>query len=390
MLGAAPLAASAVLAGEVPAYAEANPPQFGRIPESLKPGGELDQFVAAQAAKDEFSGTVLLTYRGRPILSRSHGMANKQLSTPNGPGTIFALASVTKLFTAVAIAQLVQRRKVAYNGKLGAYLGGFPSEVADKVTIHHLLTHTSGLGDHHMTPGFWEKAATWTSADEVMEGINAIIRQSPLAFAPGAGSKYSNSGYHLLGAIVAQVSGQSYYDYVREHIFGPVGMSSTDFYTRPQWRDDQRIARPYNKLPSGERIDIYNRRLYIGTPAGDAFSTCADMDRFAHALLGEKLLTPAFTQLTLSGKLPMPPPMQGPPGAPSGTPPQTAFQCYGPIALMVNNQWTLGHGGGSPGVSTTIDMYPDNRWVVVILSNYDMGTVQPIAGLARRLITGTG
>jgi CubicO group peptidase (beta-lactamase class C family) len=158
----------------------------------------------------------------------------------------------------------------------------------------HLLTHTSGLGDHMQMPGFWETAATWTSPEQVMDGTTAIIRQEQLAFPPGAGKQYSNSGYHLLGAIVAQASGQSYYDYVRERIFAAAGMSGTDFYTKPQRLADQRIARPYVKLPSGERVDDIDHTLFIGTPAGDAYATAADMDRFAQALLGEKLLSPAF------------------------------------------------------------------------------------------------
>jgi CubicO group peptidase (beta-lactamase class C family) len=97
---------------------------------------------------------------------------------------------VTKLFTAVAVAQLAQQGTVAYNGKLGTYLSGFPASVADTVTIHHLL-----------------------------------IRRSALEFPPGAGFRYSNAGYHVLGATVAQVTGQSYYDYVREHVFRAVGMT---------------------------------------------------------------------------------------------------------------------------------------------------------------------
>jgi CubicO group peptidase (beta-lactamase class C family) len=393
LMGAAPLAASGVLAAGGPAYADTGSSRLGKVLDGLKPGGALDQFVAAQAAGDEFSGSLLLTYRGRAVLARSYGLADKQQAVPNGPNTRFALASVTKLFTAVAIAQLAQRGKVAYDGKLGDYLSGFPAEIADAVTIHHLLTHTSGLGDHMQIPGFWETAATWTSPEQVMDGTTAIIRQEQLAFRPGASNQYSNSGYHLLGAIVAQASGQSYYDYVRERIFAAAGMSGTDFYTRPQRLADRRIARPYVKLPSGERVDNIGHTLFIGTPAGDAYATAADIDRFAQALLGEKLLSPAFTHITLSAKVPLGPPM-APPGSPppqGGTPPlpQATFQCHGPIGVLINNQWTLTFGGGSPGASTSIDMYPDSGWVVVVLSNYDMGTVQPIAGMARKLIVGT-
>ncbi|MEO6087425.1 MAG: serine hydrolase domain-containing protein [Umezawaea sp.] len=359
------------------------------IPDALRPGGEFDRFVKEKADKDEFSGSVLLTHRGRTVLARSYGTANEQRA--NGPDTLFALASVTKPFTAVAVAQLAQAGKIAYNGKLGAYLSGFPASIADTVTVHHLLTHTSGLGDHFALRGYLEAALAWTSAEQVMDGTTDYIRRSELLFQPGAGSRYSNSGYHVLGAIVAQVTGRSYYDYVREHVFRAAGMTDSDFHARPRWHTDPRIAHPYATQPSGGRLDLIDKRLFIGTPAGDAFSTCADMARFARALQGEKLLNPAFTHITLSGKVPQPPPTVAPaPGSPqAGT--KVAFQCYGPLTLLVDDQWVTGHSGGAPGTSTDFQMYPDSQWVSVILSNYDygMGVPPPVMVKARELITGT-
>jgi len=345
----------------------------------------FDRFVKEQAAMDAFAGSLLLVHRGRPVLARSYGRAND--AAPNGPDTLFAMASVTKLFTAVAIAQLAQAGKIAYTSTLGSVLGGFPAEIAGTVQVHHLLTHTSGLGDTFTMPGYLEEALTWTDVDQVMNGTTDYIRRTALEFAPGAGSRYSNAAYHLLGAIVAQVSGKSYYDYVREHVFRPAGMATTDFYTRPQWHTDPRIAHPYAKQPSGERADTIDRRLYVGTPAGDAFTTCADMARFAAALQGSKLLDRAFTGITLSGKVP-PPPQPGPP--PGGTPgaPHAAFQCYGPVSLLVGGQWVTGHGGGAPGTSTDFQMYPDTGWVTVILSNYDYdGGPPPVVKKARDTIT---
>lgn len=360
------------------------------VPGDLRPGGAFDRFVKELADKDAFSGNVLLTHRGRTVLARSYGRANEE--RPNGPDTLFALASVTKLFTAVAVAQLAQQGTVAYNGKLGTYLSGFPASIADTVTIHHLLTHTSGLGDPYTMPGYMETALSWTNVEQVMEDTTDFIRRSALEFLPGAGFRYSNAGYHVLGAIVAQVTGQSYYDYVREHIFRAAGMTDTDFHTRPRWHTDPRIAHPYATQPSGGRVDSIDRRLYVGTPAGDAFSTSADMARFARALQGEKLLNRAFTHLTLTGKVPLVPPAppQGQP-APQPAGPRVTFTCYGPMTVLVNNQWVTGHSGGAPGTSTDFQMYPDSQWLSVILSNYDYGrgAPPPIAAMARALITGT-
>ncbi len=341
----------------------------------------FDQFVREQAAKDAFSGSLLLVHKGRPVLARSYGRAND--AAPNGPDTLFAMASITKLFTAVAIAQLAQARKISYESTLGTYVSGFPTEIADTVKVHHLLTHTSGLGDPFTMPGYLREALTWTDTDQVMNGTTDYIRRSSLAFAPGAGFSYSNAGYHLLGAIVAQASGKTYYDYVREHVLRPAGMTTTDFYTRTQWHTDPRLAHPYARQPSGGRADTIDERLYVGTPAGDAFTTCADMARFACAVQGSKLLDRAFTGITLGGKVPLPPPK-----GPSPAVPPVAFQCYGPMTLLVNNQWVTGHGGGNRGTSTDFQMYPDSEWVTVILSNYDYeGGPPPVVMKARDLVT---
>ncbi|REH46942.1 CubicO group peptidase (beta-lactamase class C family) [Kutzneria buriramensis] len=339
----------------------------------------FDQFLRDQG----FSGSYLFVHRGRTVAAGSYGRAND--AALNGPDTRFAMASVTKLFTAVAIAQLAQARKIGYGDKLGAFLSGFPAGIAETVTVHHLLTHTSGLGDVFTMPGYLAEALSWTSVDQVMNGTTDYIRRATLGFPPGAGFEYSNAGYHLLGMIVARVSGQSYYDYVREQVFRPAGMTSTDFYLRPQWHADPRIAHPYAVQPSGEYLDSIDRRLYVGTPAGDAFSTCADMARFARALQGSTLLDAAFTPLTLGGKVPLGPPTTGP--APAVPP--VAFQCYGPMKTLANHQWVTGHSGGAPGTSTDFQMYLDSDWVSVILSNRDFGAggVPPWPAKARELIT---
>ncbi|WP_246258550.1 serine hydrolase domain-containing protein [Amycolatopsis anabasis] len=265
-MGTAPLAASTALAPAGIGHADSS--RTDRIPEDLRPGGKLDRLVVRLAAEDKFSGTVLLRHRDRPVLSRSVGMADHQRSIPNGPDTI-SLASITKLFTGVAIAQLAQRNKVAYHEKLGAYLDGFPDEIADQVTVHQLLTHTSGMGDHMQLPGYEKAAATWTSVQQTWDGEPEFVRKTGLAFIPGSGWRYCNTGYHALGAIVAEVSGQSYYDYVRENIFTPAGMTSSDFYTKPQWRDGRRIAHPYAPQDSGKRVDVLEEDPhFVGSPAG--------------------------------------------------------------------------------------------------------------------------
>jgi CubicO group peptidase (beta-lactamase class C family) len=351
------------------------------VPPDLRPGGTYDRFIAGQAAQDKFSGTVLLTWQGRTVLSRSFGMADRQRSISNGPDTRFALASVTKLFTAVAIHQQVQRGTIEYHEKLGTYLHGFPAVTAN-VTVHQLLTHTSGMGDFRRTQAFEDGSRTWASADEVNDGVMAIIRESPPDFTPGVGFQYSSSGYALLGAIVARASGQPYFDYVREHIFAPAGMTSTDWYTRQQWNGDRCIAHPYARQPSGERVDVIADTAFIGTAAGDAFSTARDMNRFARALMGGELVDPARTRIAFSGKLALP----GWRDAPDAPAPEATAQGYGPLALLLNEQWLFLHNGSAPGEGAYVEMYPRTGWVSVVLGNYDVQSVIPVAAMARGLI----
>lgn len=310
------------------------------------------------------------------MLARSYGMASE--GVPNGPDTIFALASASKLFTAVAVVQLVQRGLVAFHARLSDYLDGFPADI----TVHQLLTHTSGLAEYRRTPAFQEGSRTWSSVAEVWDGTLEIIRSSTVDFAPGTSFRYSSSGYEVLGAIVAAVSGQSYYDYVRANIFAAAGMSSSDYYTRPRWQDDRRIAHPYALQPSGARVDVVDQTTFVGSPAGNAFSTVRDLTRFARALTGGKLLEPAYVDLVLGGKHAV--------GRWTDSPdivPQAAFQAYGPLALLLNDQWVFLHNGGAPGEGTYVEMYPGSDWVSVILSNYDPQFVAPVAAKARKLIT---
>ncbi|WP_024934695.1 serine hydrolase domain-containing protein [Actinomadura welshii] len=378
VLGGAAASGGAALTslGAAPAAAAS-----GRIPPGLKPGGELDQLIADLAAEDRFSGSVLLTYRKRPVLSRSHGMADRKKGVRNGPRTRFALGSVTKMFTAVAVHQLARQGKLNYTDKLGAHLDGFPAHIADKVTVHHLFTHSSGLGGFHNLPGYREASEKWNSPDEVLDGTVDFIRKVDLAFPPGAGNQYSNSAYCLLGAIVAALSKQSYYTYMK-HLFRDAGMGDSGFFTKPQWRADPTLAHPYYKKPgSSEWTDGLEEHAYIALPPGGSFATCADMDRFAQILMNDDLLGPVYTSLMLGAKIPRPD------DEPSEEQLGTAFAGYGSLTELAGDQWVHGHGGGSTlGTSANLDFFPASGWVVVVLGNSGDRSSQPIAELARDLI----
>jgi CubicO group peptidase (beta-lactamase class C family) len=379
-LGAAPLAAGGVLAvantvSDTPANATGT--RTGSIPDDLRPGGEFDRFVAQLAAEDKFSGTVLLTYRDKPVLQRSYGMANKARQIPNGPDTIFGLASVNKLFTGVALAQVAQRGKVSYGATLGTYLDGFAPEIADVVTVHQLLTHTSGFGRKAGNPEPPPGADDWDTIDEAWQGTLEYLRTLPLTFTPGTDQQYSNDGYFLLNAIVAQVSNQPFHDYLREHVFGTAKMATADVYTTEQRLNDQRIAHSYANAkpgsePGNDRVDV-TADMPLWQAAGDPYASAPDLANFARAVTDNTLLDPAYTHITFSPKLPI-------------SPDNSWFETYAAGARLQNGQWALGHNGGGAGISANLDWFPDTDWIAVVLSNYDNAT-EPIYTKARDLIT---
>lgn len=131
-------------------------------------------------------------------------------------------------------------------------------------------------------PGYFEEVVTWTTPEQMMDGTLRYVRTESLAFAPGAGVQYSNSGYHVLGCIIQKVSGQLYYDYVRAHVFRPAGTTDSDFTTLPQWKSGSRYAHPYPTDQSGKRYDALdgNAFVYVGNLAGNALATAADLVRF--------------------------------------------------------------------------------------------------------------
>lgn len=377
LLAAAPVAAGLITAGQ-PAQASVS----RSIPADLRPGGKFDRFVAERAAKDLFSGVVLLAYQGRPVLRRAYGMADKASSVPNRLDTRFDLASVTKIFTAVAVAQLAQQSKIAFHEKLGTYLRGFPEEIAQTVTVQQLLTHTSGVG----RPAVGTEPPTrpeWDTIQKLWDGTAKAIRALPPQFTPGTQFRYSNDGFFLLGEIVAAVSGRSYYDYVRENVFTPAGMSHSDFFTKTQVTADRSIARPYATQPSGPRIDFTTSDFFpfAGGPHRGAYTTAADLLAFVRALRDGTLLAPAYAELFTTAKTIMPPSEQ------PGLTRQYLFYGYGFTDAIVNDRHVVGHSGGAAGAANNLDIYPGLDWTAMVLGNYDT-SVAPIVETARQIITG--
>lgn len=244
---------------------------------------------------------------------------------------------------------------------VGAYLKDFPNKaIADKVTINQLLTHTSGTGEF-FGPEFTDKHAKLKGLDDYL----AINPMRALDFEPGSQTQYSNYGYVILGSIIEHVSGESYYDYIRKHIYGPAGMTSSD--TPPE---DQAIANRaigYTKrlgttvwLPNTDTLP--NR----GSSAGGGLSNDGDMLRFAQALLSNKLLSAEYTNLAITAK-----PIPAYRGPPIG---------YGFADLRgADGSGWIGGNGGAEGMNAHIKIYPKSGYVIVVLSNFDPPAADRVA-----------
>lgn len=324
----------------------------------------LDPYLKRLVAGDVFSGSVLIAKNGNPIFQNAYGLASKAYNVPNRIDTKFNLGSMNKMFTAVAIAQLVEQGKLSFEDTVGKILPDYPNkEVAEKVKIHHLLTHTSGLADY-FTPKFFE---TTKQRFKAVNDYLPLFVDEPLLFQPGQRMSYSNAGFMLLGAIIEKVSGQDYFTYVREHIYKPAGMKDTDAYEMDH--DTPNLAIGYTnegedgRFIPGPRANNLYLHVVKGGPAGGGFSTAPDLLKFANALTGHKLLSPRYTDIVMTGKV------DASPGVKYG---------YGFFCSEVNGKRRIGHSGGFPGINSELDIHLDTGYTIIVMSNYDPLIAQQI------------
>jgi len=334
-----------------------------------------EAYLAKLVAADLFSGSVVVTHDGKPIFSRAYGLASRAHGVPNRTDTKFNLGSMNKMFTAVAVAQLAEKGRLAFTDPVGKHLPDYPNKaVAEKVTLHHLLTHTSGVGDYFNDK--YVKAAK--DRFRTVPDFFPLFVDKPLEFEPGARFRYSNAGFMILGAVIEKVSGQSYFDYVRDHVYKPAGMADTDAYEMDQ--DTPNLATGYRRMNLFGQSEVGPRRnnlflhVFKGGPAGGGFSTAEDLIRFAQALRGHRLLGPKMTELIMAGKV------ESQPGE---------KYAYGFLEDVVNGQRVVGHSGGFPGINSQLDIYSGLGYDVAVMSNYDPPAAMLVAGKLRSLICRT-
>ncbi|MCP3979156.1 MAG: serine hydrolase [bacterium] len=309
---------------------------------------ELDAFLSRLESRDEFSGSVLVARDGKPLFSKAYGLANREHQIPNRIDTKFGLGSMNKMFTAVAIAQLVEQGKLSFDDPIGDHLpeGWVSSKVGRRVRVRHLLNHTSGFGDY-LEPFLEQAHFRFRSPDDYKE----IVAAEKLQFEPGTRWSYSNTGFLLAGVIVSHVSETDYYDYIRRQVYGPAGMKNSDHYdrTRPNpdiadgyWTDEDGVLTKNDFLLSPR-----------GTPAGGGHSTVEDLLAFDVALRADKLVGEEMRD-----RLFAPDPERNSPA-----------YGYGFIISALAPDHEVGHGGTFPGVSAHLSMFLDSGYTFVALCN---------------------
>jgi CubicO group peptidase (beta-lactamase class C family) len=301
----------------------------------------LDQVVQTYIADKTFMGSVLVARGDQILLSKGYGSANLEWDIPNSPATKFRLGSVTKQFTAASILLLEERGKLKTDDLVKKYVPDAPA-AWDKITIFHLLTHTSGIPNFTSFPDY----ASQEPFDTTPEKLVARFRDKPLDFQPGEKFSYSNSGYVLLGYLVEKASGESYVKFLQENIFGPLGMKDSGY-------DSNSVVIPRRAAGYAPSKDgpVNAGFVHMSVPfsAGALYSTTEDLLRWEQGLFGGKVLTPA----SLSKM----------------TTPFKDDYAFGLTVAMQDGHKRIQHNGGIEGFNTALAYYPDDKVTVAVLSN---------------------
>ncbi|MEK6153100.1 serine hydrolase domain-containing protein [Flavobacteriaceae bacterium 3-367] len=317
--------------------------------------GKVQEYMDGLCETDDFSGTVLIAKGDQVLYEKACGEASKRFHVANNLDTKFNLGSMNKMFTATAIMQLVEKGLVQLSDPIGNYVdeSWLPKEITHKVTVHHLLTHTSGLGSYF-------NSTYWNASRELYRSVNdfkPLVRGDTLAFEPGEKFQYSNTGMLLLGVVIEKATGQDYFEYIRQNIYIPAGMVNSDAYEMD--RPVENLAIGY--ISSSDKVLGWENNLYKhvikGGPAGGGFSTVRDLQRFANALTSEKLVSKSSLDLLWRDYT-------------------KSRYGYGFQVKKSGAGKVVGHGGGFPGLSSNLDIFLGSGYVVVVMSNYDRGAVE--------------
>ncbi len=327
-------------------------------PAALDPAAlaaKVDEYMQAQAKVNGFSGSILLARAGKPLVSRGYGFANVEWQIPNSSQTKFRIGSITKQFTSMAVMQLREQGKLKLEDSVCAYVTPCP-DAWKPVSIHHLLTHTSGIPTYTGLPE-WRKV---NMVPKTVDEMIGFFRDLPLQWVPGEKFAYNNSGYFLLGAVIEKAAGKKYEQVLGEHIFGPLGMADSGY----DWSATiiPRRASGYSgKPPAVQNAPALDMQQPYA--AGSLYSTTEDLLKWDQALYADRLL-PAAAKQTM------------------WTPFKNDY-AYGwtiaPAAPATFGHRRIAHGGGINGFSSMIVRLPDVNVTAIVLANNDTANAGAVA-----------
>ena len=325
----------------------------------------LRQYLETVVREHHFSGAVIVTKDGTPLIAQGYGLANIEQHVPNTPQTIFRIWSLTKPFTAMAILMLQEQGHLSVHAPLATYLPHLP-KAWETITLHQLLTHTSGIMHSWALPGFRDSITIPATLEETI----ARFKDQPLVFAPGEGFQYSGVGYFLLAEVIAKVAGHPYEIFVKQALFEPLGMHHTGA-DQPSLKLPQRASgymRKGDTLASVTSLLHADIHMPIFTGGGNLYSTVEDLARWDQALAAGKLLSRASYRLMYT--------------------PVKQNYAYGWVVHTHAGRQEISHEGGGPGFHTYMLRVPEQRVCVIVCSNVLPMPVERIASNLAALVFG--
>jgi len=311
---------------------------------------KIDEYIRAYEEINWFSGAILVAKDNKVIFKKAYGKADYGNNIPNTLKTKFRICSLTKPFTAMAIMQLEEKGLLSLNDTLSKYIPDYPA--GDKITIYHLLTHTSGIVNHTELPGFLTDRRLKPCS--VNETINTF-KNKPLEFNPGEKFEYSNSNYILLGLIIEKVSGVPYGDFIRDNIFKPLEMHNSGFEYHGQ--EIENFAKGY-VLANGNITDAEFRVMSNAHASGALYSTVEDLYRWDRALYTEKLIDKSKLNDMFK--------------------PHKGKYGYGWGIDEIFNKKISAHGGEIEGFETYMTRFVDDDVCIITLSNFEHAPIGKI------------
>jgi CubicO group peptidase (beta-lactamase class C family) len=325
----------------------------------------IDAYIRGQTA---LSGAILVAQKGKVLFSQGYGLANRELDVPNTPQTKFAIGSMTKAFTAVAIMMLQERGKLSVQDPICNYIKDC-SAAWKGITLHQLLTHTSGIHEYRDWNIYIKKKVDDSICREYKpEELLAYFKDLPLDFAPGDHWSYSNSNYFLLGMVIEKVSGESYENFIQGNILQPLGMTETG-YDRTSAIVKNRAVGYTLDQNTIQFVNVHCEDVSFKYAAGGLYSTLGDLYKWDQALYTDQLVSKESLKTIFTSTVSVP---AGYGGFPDGS-----VYGYGWLISQQSGHRLIEHGGNVFGFVSELARYPDDQVTVIVLSNLD--TLDPVS-----------